>query len=604
MKQIKDGGNSQSIWKVVKEICGNKEQNPITIIKDENDALTENYQEIANLFNSHYASVGKKLAEQIHKPPSNPLPRNTNNCSIYLDPVTEMEISDIINNLKNKKSPGIDQISGDMFKHIQIHIKTPITYLANKVIETGQFPSSLKIGIIKPIYKAGDKSEIANYRPITLITCLAKILEKVIKSRLDKFIKRHKLISDNQFGFREGKSSSDAICSLTSKIYTSLDNGKVSLAVFLDLAKAFDTVDHNQLLDTLFDLGFRGIAHDLLRSYLTNREQYVVINENISEKKIIEYGVPQGTVLGPILFTLYINSILGINSAGKILSFADDTVLFYESDSWNDLKSTVENDMQNIIDCFNQKLLTINFNKTWFVPFSCYKNKLPNFNSLNINNHGHTISINSSNHVKYLGIYIDCHMRWDFHISKSIQTLRSFLFRFRYLKNIMDVAHLKIIYHSLIESRLSYGIIGWGSAASCHLRNLDVLQKRFLKLVFGRPFLYPTDKLFKETNIMDLRQIYFLKVVMTHHKYKNNTLEPNHTYNTRSKQYNLSKTSFSSKTIGQRGYTYNSTRFYNQLPQKVRRKNSNNLFKKATKTFILEVGREIIHNIVDPNKFV
>lgn len=370
--------------------------------------------------------------------------------------------------------------------------------------------------------------------------------------------------------------------------------------MFLDLAKAFDTVSHRQLLEVLQDIGFRGNAFDLMSSYLKNREQYVIINTKISEKTTVEYGVPQGTVLGPILFIIYINSLLNLRTVGTISSFADDTVIFYSASSWGELKQKVEQDINIIIDYFNSKTLTINFKKTYFLPFSCYSNNLPTYTSLNINNHGNIIEIQTADQVKYLGITFDRHMRWDMHILNIIKTLRSILYKYKYLNKILDVSEMKVIYYALIETRLTYGIIGWGGAAKCHQKKLDVLQKKFLKIMLNKNNTYPSDLLFSEAKILDLRQIYFHKIVIDQFKNKNKLSYIDHKYFTRNKSNDIAKTILSSKTIGQRGYHHVSTRLYNSLPKHIKDISNMSLFKKQTKMYIFTIERNAMHKLIEP----
>lgn len=191
-------------------------------------------------------------------------------------------------------------------------------------------------------------------------------------------------------------------------------------------------------------------------------------------------------------------------------------------------------------------------------------------------------------------------MRWDVHIKNMIKTLRSLLYRYKYLTKILDLPHMKIIYYALVESRLSYGIIGWGGVAKCHLKKLEVLQKKFLKLMLHRNMNYSSDLLFVETKILDLRQIYFYKIVIDQFRNKNKLLYVNHNYITRNKSNISVKTTFSSKTIGQRGYQHTSARLYNFLPKHIKDIASISSFKKQTKSYILTIDRNTIRQLIEP----
>lgn len=360
---------------------------------------------------------------------------------------SEEEVKNCINSLK-KKAPGIDGIRAETIQCITANICKPLSsILINKIFNSGYCPTAFKVSIVKPIFKKGDKLEIKNYRPISLITNFAKIFEKLLKKRILSYLNKFQLLSDQQIGFRTGKSAQDAISLLTGKIYSSLDKGKPSLGIFIDLAKAFDTVSHPLLLETLKNIGIRNLPLSLLKSYLDDRKQCVQIGLTKSDFQTIKYGVPQGTILGPLLFIIYLNNLFSVETSGNIFSFADDTVIFYESDSWDNLKLEIENDLKKIIHWFNSKLLTINFDKTVFVPFSCYMSTLPNYKELNILlDENQSISILSTSSVKYLGIYIDSHLKWDIHVNKLINKLRSLLYLFNTLKDILNIDQLKTTY--------------------------------------------------------------------------------------------------------------------------------------------------------------
>ena len=261
-----------------------------------------------------------------------------------------------------------------------------------------------KVGIIKPLYKqACDKMDVKNYRPISLISNLAELFEKAIKVRLCEFFEKFEILSDRQFGFTKGKSTKDAIAYLISKIYESMDESTPSIYVFIDLAKAFDTVSHKMLLEKLNNYGIRGIAFNLLKSYLSERGQFVKIDDISSTNKPVHYGVLQATVLGPILLSIYMHSLLTLQSKGTIVSYADDTAILYKSETWEQLKDVAEVDLKMISQWFSANILTLNYEKTKYLPFIPYVKGLPNLGSLDIGN-----GLPITEYILYMRIYFSC----------------------------------------------------------------------------------------------------------------------------------------------------------------------------------------------------
>lgn len=355
---------------------------------------------------------------------------------------------------------------------------------------------------------------------------------------------------------------------------------------------------HIKLLQSLEDLGFRGHCLNLFQTYLNGRKQCCEINSTKSEERTVEYGIPQGTVLGPILFTKYINSLFNLDTIGTIISFADDTVVFYQQKTWHDLKLAVEKDFVKIKNWFDYKRLTINFEKTLYIPFACNKRGLPDFNNLQIICQGLNFQIKEAETVKYLGVTIDRHLRWDHHVNNVVQTLRTVIYKFKNIRGILDIKNMKTLYYALVESRLKYGIIAWGSVVYGYLRRLEVIQKKILKIIYLKKHTYPSDELYKETETLDMRKLYFLSVVLHIFKHKNTLVDIEHTYETRHR-LTSHQTPACQKSIGQKNHVYLAPRLYNSLPENIKKFKSIMQFKRNTKEYLISASRSYIKNLIE-----
>lgn len=470
-----------------------------------------------------------------------------------------------------------------------INIITPLLVsLINKIFQSGICPSNFKIAIIKPLYKKGDKNLMENYRPISLTSNIAKIFEKAFKKRLVQYLNKFNLLSKNQYGFREKTSTSDAIACLTEKIYECLDNSTPSLCVFIDLEKAFDTISHKKILKKLENFGVRGLCHELVKSYLNKRTQVVKIGNHTSEARDVLYGLPQGTVLAPILFIMYLNDIFNINIRGDIVSFADDTAIFFKGKSWEEVKRISELDLKMIKDWFDENILTLSISKTKYLPFCSYKSSLPLFTEINIINTD--LVITTCEKINYLGITLDSHLKWNHHINNTVKKLRSLLYRFKKLKDILSKEHIKIIYYGMIESIIKYGIIAWGGANKTHIKPLILIQKMYLKILYGKPNLYPTELLYKESEMLNIRKLYSQCLLIHQHKLYAETTLVNHIYNTRVKNKKQVKVIVAQKTIGTKCFIYLGPRLYNKLPENIKQNKPITKYKREVKKWLLNIS--------------
>lgn len=544
--------NQRNLWKVINNKIGNdrkeKGTNIREIITNDNE-IVKDQKEIVNIMNTHYCKMGEDMSKKISIPKNKKISLPPiNEKSIFLKPTDNHEVISIIDNLKNKNG-GVDRISAKTLKTISSHISETLANIFNNCIEQSIWPDALKKAEVIPIYKSGKKHIIENYRPISLISNIAKIFEKIIYNRLSDFITKNNLLSSKQFGFTKKKGTKDALSYITSKIYENLDKSTPIAVTFIDLAKAFDTVNHEILLDKLYSYGIRGKAYDLLESYLKNRKQKVRIGQNSSDFKNINTGVPQGTILGPLLFIIYVNDLL-TNMPNNIVSYADDTAIIAIGKKWEDVEAIMNKYLEEVSIWLALNKLTLNVKKTVYITFGNYCDSVPKDLNIIINNE----KIQKVDNYKYLGIVLDFNLKWKEHIEYTINRTRYLIFVFHKLSKIMNTNTLKMIYYALIHSKLSYGNIAWGGAYKSNLQLLQNIQNRILKKVYKN--------FFPQNKPLNMLQIFALESL----KYNYNELRNiyiNSKSITRQKIIPLPRIY---KTVSEKNHKIKAIRIFNKLP--------------------------------------
>lgn len=531
--------NNKGTWDTVKEICN------IKTVRSRANALLKllpTPEKSLDLVNTYFTSIGKELAAEVLASSGSResqllknVPTTSSVDSFFMYPTDFFEVDKIILTLKTKSAPGIDSIPTIVLKNSHAVLSSMIAHICNLSISAGVFPAILKKAVVIPVYKGGGMETVSNYRPISLLSSISKIIEKVVNIRLTRFLDTRRLLADNQYGFRLGRNTEDAVASLSETITRSLDCGKRCLAIFLDLKKAFDTVSIPLLLLKLEDLGIRGTALEWFRDYLTNRSQFVKVADTSSSNLSISYGVPQGSTLGPTLFLVYANNLCKLElENGSVLAFADDTALVFRGNSWDDVQKSAEAGLKKVMKCLDDNLLTLNVPKTKFICFKISNaNKPPS--GFTIKAHGSRCATPSNSNIpcdcfplaqtsshKYLGIIMDEYMNWVPHISDLSKRLRKLLHIFKNLREIADTELITKIYFALGQSLLTYCIPIWGGAAKTHLLKLERAQRAVIKVMLKKPRKYPTEKLYVEANLLTVRQLFIYNSILRHHK----TIDP------------------------------------------------------------------------------
>lgn len=611
-KIAENKNNIRKLWEIIKEgLNENTNNNQKISLVHENQSIIDETQ-IAEIYNDYFINIGKNMADKI-KVEKKLKDRQIHCKNLFLKPTSEDEILKNIKNLKNNSASGYDKISVKTLKETATYITKPLNYIFNLCFEKGIFPSDFKVSTVTPVHKKGDRTVVGNYRPISVISNLGKVLEMCMKSRLVEHLKYNKLLSKYQFGFQDKISTEDAIYEVTKTLYDSIEKNKKQIAIFLDLAKAFDTVSHSILIDKLDNYGVKGVPNDLFASYLNFRKQCVKIGNQKSSLKEINFGIPQGTVLGPILFIIYVNEMLFLNIKGKIISYADDTVLLVDGDSWQNVIGRAEVEFAKLQQWLSENLLTVNIDKTKFICFSIYDKNTSNINNLKL----HTYNCLSNNKlncecsdelkitdsIKYLGVVIDKNLKWTEQISNINTKIRKLIYKFYHLRNIMPNYVLKTLYYALAESIIRYGITIWGGTYPTNLETLKISQKYLIKVILNKNKQYPSEQLFEEFQVFDISLLYVKSVLLFTYKNKsllNTTVD--HDYSTRSKiNLNVNIPQISRTTI-QRSIMYYGPKFYNILPITLKKINNAKLFSKKISAFIKDNKFNFIRVLINAYK--
>ena len=524
---------SKATWQIINDVIGKRKRKRrgVEKINDANGNTISDKKLISNRFNSFFANVGKNMASKI---PDQPLKIFTNSVqssfSFYdSDPI---EVHQLIEKLDPKKSTIANCIPTKFLK-IACEIASPyISYLFNKCAYAGIYPTILKKAQVLPIHKKGSKLECSNYRPISLLSPLNKIFEKMLCKRINDYFERFQLFTPHQYGFRKNSYTSLAIYDLVENELEVRDKKSATCAIYLDLQKCFDSVDREILLKKLSHYGIRGQALNLLRSYLTDRYQYTLINNFASNIELVEYGVPQGSCLGPLLFLIFIND-MPLSSMKLIIKlFADDSLLFVSGKNFDEIKNILKNELPKIQNWFSSNKLTINPSKTEYMINGRVQNE--NLFDIFLND----TPLSKTNSVKYLGVFIDDQLNWRTHIEsleKKLSTACALICKLRYF---VSQSCLLKYYYAHVYSHLQYAILAWGSANQSALKKLNVLHRRAVRLMtlhgpLKNFFKYnPEDshgnfknlELFKSCEILKIEDIYKLEMAKLMRKASTNSL--------------------------------------------------------------------------------
>lgn len=538
-KYIRNSGNTcKAMWDVI---------NNIRNVNNKKESVNVSVKKL----NEYFTNVAKKITSDLPKNSNVSFVKPNVNVNFKFNNVSFSDVRLAFKSLKSKSSRDYFGLSSRILKSIKEILIIPLTHLINECINKGVYPDILKISKVIPIFKKGCKSDPSNYRPISLVPVISKIVEIVLKNQICNHFEKFSLFSSTQFGFRSGKSTTSAILNLIDKIVDGMEDGEFVSAILCDLSKAFDCVSPDMLLNKLDWYKFDSLSKNLIASYLKNRKQVVCINEEQSELRSVIHGVPQGSVLGPLLFLIFINDFSMNVTDTDVVLYADDATLISANSDFDQLKLDMQDAQSNASTWFNNNNLLLNKEKTNKIVFTTRK-----YNDQNM-----------SKNVKYLGVHLDTLLTFEVHVNETATKISKNLFLLRNMKNIVEGNVLRTAYDSLIKSHLSYAILCWGH--SPHHKTLFGLQRKAVRILSNVGFRDDVRPSFISLGLLTLPCIYILNCIM----YTHNNLQLHkqnfdfHNYDTRDKEKIRTKYLRISKCRNVNNYY--GPLFYNKVPNEI-----------------------------------
>ena len=476
-------GNSRKTWQLINELQSrNTSQTKISELKI-GEQVISSPTDIADCFNDHFTSIAKSLADKLPSSSVNPESYLKQVNTVFsIDPPSSQIVCKLLSDIDVKKAVGLDAIPNQLLKLAANIVGPSLTIIFKKSIETGIFPCEWKVSRVTPLFKKGDKNNVDNYRPISVVSTVSKIFEKIVYSQLYDYLNDNKLLAPCQSGFRSLHSTLTALIEATHHWTVNIDKGLFNGVIFIDLKKAFDTIDHGILLNKLTHYGVDGLSVAWFKSYLSNRYQRISLNGNLSEPKAVNFGVPQGSNLGPLLFLIFINDLPNCLTSGSARMFADDTNISVHSHNILGLEPQLNQELENIRKWLLSNRLSLNIAKTEFMVMGSRQKFTAH--------HDYPLKVMIDNnelerveHAKSLGVTIDKNLNWSIHVDNIVKKVSSCVGALKRVRSFVSSETAILIYKSLILPHFDYCSTVWSGLGAELSDKLQKLQNRAARVI-------------------------------------------------------------------------------------------------------------------------
>ena len=483
-----------------------------------------NAKETADHFNKHFTSIGSKYRSSSDNdsfPSFEKLQdfikqRKPMNDQFKIPNITSKFIMKQLHGMSNTKATGLDDIGIRLLKSSADIIAPQLTSICNLSIHTGIFPHSWKRARVVPIYKSGNTNDASNYRPISVLPVLSKVLERHVYDHYYSYLTKHKMLLDQQSGFRKHHSCQTVLTKLTDYFIENMDRGNLSGMVLIDLRKAFDLVDHDLLLAKVSMYGCTTMSHMWFTSYLRDRQQQVSYDGHLSQPLPVTLGVPQGSILGPLLFILFMNDVVLEVENSKFDMYADDSTLYSSAKSVANLNNTLTAETQPLYSWISNNRMVLNIEKTECMLLGTVQRLRTVVEDFSVGDGDFKITQVTSH--KLLGVHIDQNLNWNIHLQKLCAKLRSRLYLFGRIKFLLPNDARRKYFSGLVQPLIDYGCIIWGNCSKDSLLQVHKIMKQYARSILDIkiPKEHPTITLFKKLDWLpiDVRVQYFEGIQM------------------------------------------------------------------------------------------